>query len=94
MSLGPLSPRVRVATFYELSDILVVRNLEIIGEAAKNLSPEFRQKHATIDWKRIAGFRDRLIHEYFGINLEIVWSVVKDELPTLKGQIEQLLLQK
>lgn len=72
----------------------VIRNLEIVGEAAKNLSLEFRQKHGTVDWKRIAGFRDKLIHQYFGINLEIVWSVAKEELPVLNGQIAQLLKQK
>lgn len=72
----------------------VIRNLEIIGEAVKNISPEFRQKHKAIDWRRIAGFRDRLIHQYFGINLEIVWSVAKKEVPLLKVQVKQLLEQK
>src|SRR3546814_3089119 len=54
----------------------VVRNLEILGEAAKRLSPEFRAHHPQIEWSQIAGMRDRLIHHYFGVNWEIVWNVV------------------
>ena len=69
----------------------VVRNLEIIGEAAKNISDEFKKKHTNIGWKNIAGMRDKLIHEYFGVNWDIVWDVVKLNLPELERQIEQLL---
>ena len=61
----------------------VVRNLEIVGEAAKNLSNEFTKANSDIPWKKLAGVRDRLIHHYFGINLDIVWSIVKDEMPSL-----------
>jgi uncharacterized protein with HEPN domain len=68
----------------------VVRNLEIIGEAVKNLSTDFRRKHKNIDWKQIAGFRDRLIHDYFGVNWDILWNVVTEKLPELKEQIEDL----
>ena len=67
------------------------RSLEIIGEAVKNLSKEFRQKYSEINWKTIAGMRDRLIHHYFGVDLEIVWDVVKNEVPKLKTQIEKIL---
>src|SRR3546814_62219 len=61
----------------------VVRNLEILGEAAKRLSPEFRAHHPQIEWSQIAGMRDRLIHHYFGVNWEIVWNVVQERLPDL-----------
>jgi uncharacterized protein with HEPN domain len=54
----------------------VVRNLEIIGEAVKNLSESLRTGHAEIPWKRIAGMRDKVIHEYFGVNLQLVWEAV------------------
>jgi len=69
----------------------VVRNLEIVGEAVKNLSVHFKKSHPQISWKRIAGMRDRLIHDYSGVNLDIVWQVIKDELPQLLRQIAQAL---
>ncbi|MGQ0675090.1 MAG: HepT-like ribonuclease domain-containing protein [Rhodospirillales bacterium] len=65
----------------------VVRNLEIIGEAAKQLSPEFRAMHDAIAWREVAGMRDRLIHHYISVNWEIVWRVVTDELPKLKAAL-------
>jgi len=71
----------------------VVRNLEILGEAAKNVSGELRQAHEDVPWRRLAGMRDKLIHEYFGVNLEIVWQVVERELPALKQQVDQMLKQ-
>ncbi len=67
----------------------VVRNLEIIGEAAKNISADFKRKKRDIEWKSIAGMRDKLIHKYFGVNLAIVWDVVKKKLPQLKNQIKK-----
>ena len=69
----------------------VVRNLEIIGEAVKNISTDFRKKHKGVEWKNIAGFRDRMIHHYFGINWEIVWDVIKNKLPELDDQVEKIL---
>jgi uncharacterized protein with HEPN domain len=57
------------------------RSIEIIGEAAKNISTELKEKHKNIDWKDIAGMRDKIIHFYFGVNWEIIWSVVKNEIP-------------
>ncbi len=69
----------------------VVRNLEIIGEAVRNIPPEFRERHSQIPWSQIAGFRDRLIHQYFGVNWVILWDVVQNRLPTLRGQVEGLL---
>lgn len=65
----------------------VMRALEIIGEATKNLSKELRAKHREIPWRDIAGMRDKLIHEYFGVKLELVWETVKNRLPELKEQI-------
>jgi len=69
----------------------VVRNLEIIGEAVRNIPPEFRKQHKEIEWSQIAGFRDRLIHQYFGVNWVILWDVVKNRLPELKERVEYLL---
>ena len=68
----------------------VVRNLEIIGEAVKNISADFKKKHKNVEWKNIAGMRDKLIHHYFGVNWEIVWDVVKEKLPELKKQVERV----
>ncbi len=69
----------------------VVRNLEVIGEATKNLSDDIRNQFPDIPWQDMAGTRDRLTHHYFGINQEIVWQIVEHDLPELKDQIEQVL---
>lgn len=69
----------------------VVRNLEIIGEAAKNISDDFRGKYPQIPWRELAGARDRLIHHYFGVNYDIVWVIAKKELPEIIIQLEQIL---
>lgn len=66
----------------------VVRNLEIIGEAAKGVSTDIKKKYTRIPWKELAGVRDRLIHHYFGVNYDIVWAVVSKELPQLTAKIE------
>lgn len=68
-----------------------VRSIEIIGEAAKKLPKDFRAKHDNVPWKRIAGMRDRLIHDYFGVDYAIVWDVVKNKLPELKQQIMDIV---
>jgi uncharacterized protein with HEPN domain len=68
-----------------------IRNLEIIGEAAKSLSEATRSRRADIPWRQIAGMRDKLIHQYFGVNLELVWSTVEIEIPRLKKAVEELL---
>jgi len=65
----------------------VIRNLEIIGEAAKSLPQEFKTKHDQIDWRKIAGLRDILIHQYFGVDLEIIWDIMQNKLPNLKKDI-------
>lgn len=72
----------------------IVRNFEIIGEAAKKISPKLREKHPAIPWKQIAGFRDVLIHNYMGINFEEVWEIVANHLPDLKKQVSALLQPK
>lgn len=61
----------------------VARNFEIIGEAANRLSDEFKSQHSQIDWSRIRGFRNRIVHDYFGIDYEIVWNIIQHFLPGL-----------
>ncbi|REJ82758.1 MAG: DUF86 domain-containing protein [Acidobacteria bacterium] len=67
-----------------------VRSLEVMGEASKNLSGEFRLRHAEVDWRAIAGMRDRLIHAYFGVDHELVWDVVETKIPPLAVEIRRL----
>jgi len=67
-----------------------VRSLEIIGEATKNILSSFRDKYPSIPWKEMAGMRDRLIHEYFGVNYKIVWKTVKEEIPELEKSIKDI----
>ncbi len=69
----------------------VVRSLEVIGEAAKKMPDSMKKKYPEIPWKRMTGMRDKLIHEYFGIDLEIVWEVVNTELPPIKPLIQKVL---
>ena len=68
----------------------VVRNLEIIGEAVKNISLNLKEKYKDIQWREIAGMRDKIIHFYFGVNWDIVWQTVKDKLPQLKEKVENI----
>jgi uncharacterized protein with HEPN domain len=69
----------------------VTRSLEIIGEATKKIPADFKFKWNTNSWKSMACMRDRLIHEYFGVNYRIVWDVVKTKIPILHVQIQELL---
>ncbi|MDP2912306.1 MAG: DUF86 domain-containing protein [Candidatus Omnitrophota bacterium] len=69
----------------------VVRNLEIIGEAVKNIPSHIKDKHPDVEWKKISGLRDILAHEYFGIDLEILWDIIKNKFPDFKKEISRLL---
>ncbi len=69
----------------------VVRNLEVLGEAAKHIPDEMRMRYAAIEWKKIAGMRDVLAHDYFGIDEDILWDVVENKVPPLKPLLEQAL---
>jgi uncharacterized protein with HEPN domain len=85
-------------TFDEFSrDIMlvdaVIRNFEIIGEAAKQISSETKKENVQIQWREMAGMRDKLAHEYFGVDTEILWKTAKQRLPVLKPQIQELLKQ-
>jgi uncharacterized protein with HEPN domain len=71
----------------------VIRNLEIIGEAVKRLSPSLKDDHPAIPWKRIGGMRDVLIHHYFGVQLDTVWEVVETHLRTLVSEIDTMLAE-
>ncbi len=71
-----------------------VRSLEIIGEAVKNISVDIKSRYNSIEWKKIAGLRDRLIHHYFGINWTIVWDVVQNKIPVLGNEIKNLMAKE
>ena len=75
---------------YEKQDAIIKR-LEIIGEAVKNIPAEVKKKHSKIPWKDITGMRDVLIHEYFGVIMERVWDTAKNDIPKFKKQITELL---
>jgi len=68
----------------------VVRNLEIIGEASNRLSADFRDGHPEIEWHKVIGLRHRIVHEYFGIDLQIVWQILQKNLPSLRQAISQI----
>jgi uncharacterized protein with HEPN domain len=87
---------VKGLTFKEFSEDsktvdAIVRNFEIIGEATKRIPLETKEKYPQIPWKMMAGTRDKLIHEYFGVNLQVMWKAVKEDIPPLKRSIKQLL---
>lgn len=72
----------------------VVRSLEIIGEATKKIPADVKVKWKTIQWKNMAGMRDRLIHDYMGVNYTIVWDVMKNKIPDMNKQISELLIEE
>ena len=71
----------------------VLYNLQVIGEAAKNVPQDVREKYPDVEWQKMAGLRNILVHEYFGIDVEIIWDVVRNKVPQLRQQVEQILSQ-
>ena len=69
----------------------VVRNFEIIGEAANRMDPDFRDSNPEIEWKRIRGFRNRIVHDYFGIDYEIVWSIIESYIDELIDWLDTII---
>jgi uncharacterized protein with HEPN domain len=68
----------------------VMRNFQVLGEAVKKLSPTVREAHSDLPWREMTGMRDRITHDYFGVNYDIVWAVARGQLPKLIPQIEEL----
>jgi uncharacterized protein with HEPN domain len=68
----------------------VVRNLEIIGEAVRQIPSVFKEKHSNVPWNQIAGLRNRIVHDYFGLDLEMIWYIVTSDLPELKKKIGEI----
>jgi uncharacterized protein with HEPN domain len=68
----------------------VVRNLEIIGEASNRLPADFKDSHPQIEWHKVVGLRHRIVHEYFGIDIQIVWQILQKDLPALRQAISQI----
>ncbi|MBY5958089.1 DUF86 domain-containing protein [Membranicola marinus] len=69
----------------------VVRSLEIIGEATKKIEPEIKRSNPKVQWREMAGMRDRLIHNYAGVNYRIVWDILKNKIPALRKEIKKIL---
>jgi len=69
----------------------VIRNLEVIGEATKNISNRLRKKYIQIPWKDMAGMRNKMIHHFFGINYDIVWTIVKEEIRKLLPEVQEIV---
>ena len=69
----------------------IIRNIEIIGEAVKNISESLRNKYGYIEWKEIAKTRDKLIHVYFGVDIDILWDIINVDIPRLKEQIKEII---
>lgn len=72
----------------------IVRNFEIIGEASSKIPLEIRDRYPSVEWKRISDFRNVLAHEYFGIDYEIMWEIIREKLPALEKQIKEIINQE
>ena len=81
-------------SFYssDLVQAAVIREIQIIGEAAKMIDDDLKKKHAEIPWKSIVDMRDKLIHHYFGVDVKAVWKTVKEDIPALSDMLEHVLL--
>ncbi|MBU2052755.1 MAG: DUF86 domain-containing protein [Nanoarchaeota archaeon] len=75
----------------ELLQSAVIRQIEIIGEAVKNLSFNFTKKYSNVPWKGIVGMRDKITHHYFGLDLDTIWDIIKEDIPVLKKEIKKIL---
>jgi uncharacterized protein with HEPN domain len=75
----------------ELIQNWIIRHLQVIGEAAARISDNLKEQHSEIPWYKIVGMRNVLVHDYFGIDVNVVWSIVEKDLPALEGQIKKLL---
>ena len=78
----------------EMRTDAVLRNLEIIGEATKNLPPELREKYPAVDWRRVAGLRDIVSHAYFNVDRNIIWDIVQNKVPDLRQYVSSILEQE
>ena len=72
----------------------VMRRLAVIGEAAKNLPSSLREKNKTVNWKAIIGLKNVIVHEYFGVDMKIIWNIVKKDMPDLKSAVTSILEEK
>ena len=72
----------------------VVRAFEIIGEAAKKVPPSVRKRHAKVPWKQMAGMRDKLIHEYFGVNYQVIWKTAQEDIPPVQRLIGKVMKEE
>jgi len=94
-SIGKIEEYVKNLSFEDFSNRelvvdAVVRNFEIIGEASKNISDDLKSAYQDVPWKEMAGMRDKMIHEYFGMDLDIVWKTIKQRLPELRIVFEKI----
>ncbi len=78
----------------ELVQTWVIHHLEIIGEAARSIPPDFRNLHPEVPWRQINGMRNILVHHYFGINRDRIWAVVEHDLPGLKASVDAILIEQ
>ncbi len=77
----------------EKTAFAVIRGLEIIGEATKKIPPDVRQRYPDLPWQSMAGMRDKLIHDYIGVNLAVVWRTVQEDLPRLRPKLEEIIAE-